>query len=90
MKLKKKIISKSSQKFLQDKLKKVFKKELNIDVKKNHKIYDFESWDSGGNFNVLLSCEKTFKIKFSSNKFSQLNSFKEIFKIVQKKTNNKK
>ena len=90
MKLKKKIILKNSQKFLRDKLKKVFKKELKIDVKKNHKIYDFESWDSVGNFNVLLSCEKTFKIKLSANEFSKLNSFKEIFKIVQKKTNNKK
>ena len=27
------------------------------------KIYDFENWDSLGNFNVLLACEKRFKIK---------------------------
>ena len=54
-------------------------------MKEKSKIYDFENWDSLGNFNVLLACEKRFKIKFNSRDFSSLNSFKEIYKIVQKK-----
>mgnify|MGYP000103079364 CR=1 FL=1 len=32
-----------------------------ISVKENNKIYDFSQWDSLGNFNVLLACEKKFK-----------------------------
>ena len=51
----------------------------------NLKMGDLEGWDSLGNFNVLLACEKRFKIKFNSREFSSLNSFKEIYKIVQKK-----
>ena len=66
-------------------LKKIFKKELKIKIKENNKIYDFIQWDSLGNFNVLLSCEKKFKIKFSNQEFNRVNSFKEILKIVEKK-----
>ena len=66
-------------------LKKIFKKELKINIKENNKIYDFVQWDSLGNFNVLLSCEKKFNIKFSNQEFNRVNSFKEILKIVEKK-----
>ena len=66
------------KKHLKNELIKVFKSELRIKVKEKSKIYDFENWDS-------LSCEKRFKIKFNSREFSSLNSFKEIYKIVQKK-----
>ena len=66
-------------------LKKIFKKELKINIKENNKIYDFVQWDSLGNFNVLLSCEKIFEIKFSNQEFNRVNSFKEILKIVEKK-----
>ena len=31
---------------------------------KGSEMYDFEKWDSMGNFNVLLAIEKNFKIKF--------------------------
>ena len=61
MKLKKVKNSKTSQKFLNDEIKKIFKKELKINVKKNNKIYDFVNWDSIGNFNLLLSFEKNLK-----------------------------
>ena len=66
-------------------LKKIFKKELKINIKENNKIYDFVQWDSLGNFNVLLSCERKFKIKFSNQEFNRVNSFNEILKIVEKK-----
>ncbi len=72
-------------KHLKNELIKVFKKELRVKVKEKSKIHDFEKWDSLGNFNVLLACEKKFKIKFNSREFSSLNSFKEIYKVVQKK-----
>ena len=87
MKLKKVKNSKTSQKFLNNEIKKIFKKELKINVKKNNKIYDFVNWDSIGNFNLLLSFEKNFKIKFSSKEFTKLNSFNDIVKTIQKKIN---
>ena len=59
--------------------------ELKINVKKNSKIYDYEKWDSIGNFNLLLSIEKKFKIKFNSQEFNKLNSLKEIKKVVTNK-----
>tara|TARA_Y100000816_G_scaffold285732_1_gene265799 strand:+ start:2218 stop:2457 length:240 start_codon:yes stop_codon:yes gene_type:complete len=71
--------------FLEADIAKIFKIELGIKVKKNNKIYDHDKWDSLGNFNVLLACEKKFNIKFSNSEFNKLNSFEEIFRIVKKK-----
>ena len=53
-----------SKKYFKKELLKIFKKELNIKVNLNSKMYDFEKWDSMGNFNILLAVEKLFKIKF--------------------------
>ena len=75
-----------SKKFLITELKKVFKKELKINVNDDSKIYDDEKWDSIGNFNLLLSIEKKFQIKFNPQEFNKLNSFNEILKIVTKKS----
>ena len=66
-------------------LKKIFKKELKINVREKSKIYDFVRWDSLGNFNVLLACEKKFKFKFTNKEFNTINSFKEILNIVKKR-----
>jgi acyl carrier protein len=74
-----------SKKSLDTELKKIFKSELKINVGKNSKIYDHKDWDSLGNFNVLLSIEKKFKLKFNPSEFNNLNSFKEILKVVTKK-----
>jgi acyl carrier protein len=73
------------EKYSDKKLKKIFYDEIKIKVKTNSKIYDFKTWDSLGNFNILLRCEKEFKIKFTSKEFTSLNSFKEIEKVVKKK-----
>ena len=66
-------------------LKKIFKKEFKVSVKENGKIYDFIQWDSLGNFNILLACEKKFKIKFTNNEFTTVQSFKGIHKAIIKK-----
>jgi acyl carrier protein len=74
-----------SKKFLVTELKKLFKKELKMNVNEKNKIYETERWDSIGNFNLLLSIEKKFKIKFNPQEFNNLNSFKEILKSVTNK-----
>ena len=74
-----------SKKFLITELKEIFKKEININVKESNKINDNEKWDSIGNFNLLLSIEKKFKIKFNPQEFNKLNSFKDILNNVTKK-----
>ena len=66
-------------------LKKLFQVELKINVNEKSKIYDNKKWDSLGNFNLLLSIEKKFRIKFNSKEFNQLNSFSDILKVVKKK-----
>ena len=73
------------KKYFNLELKKIFKKELKLNIKDNNKIYDFVQWDSLANFNILLACEKKFNIKFSSQEFNRANSFKEILKIAEKK-----
>ena len=76
MKLKKSLITE---------LKKIFQKELKIKINQKSKIYDTEKWDSIGNFNLLLSIEKKFKINFNAQEFNALNSYKDILKVVKKK-----
>ena len=72
-------------KYSNKKLKKIFLDELKVKVKEDSKIYDFKSWDSLGNFNILLRCEREFQIKFTSKEFTNLNSYKEIEKVLKKK-----
>ena len=74
-----------SKKFLENELKKIFKKELKVSVNSKSKINDFQKWDSLANFNILLSCENKFKIKFNSAEFTSLNSFNKIYLSVSKK-----
>jgi acyl carrier protein len=73
--------------FSKSKLIKIFKNELKIKGSFNEKsnIYYYKNWDSLANFNILLSIEKEFKIKFNSKEFSVLNSFSDIIKNVKKK-----
>lgn len=73
------------KKSLTTELKKLFQVELKINVNEKSKIYDNKKWDSLGNFNLLLSIEKKFRIKFNSKEFNQLNSFNNILKVVKKK-----
>ena len=74
-----------SKKFLIIDFKKLFKDQLKINIKSTSKIYDYKEWDSIANFNLLLAIEKKFKIKLSSQEFNNLNSYKEILKVVTKK-----
>ena len=76
MKLKKSLITE---------LKKIFQKELKIKINQKSKIYDTEKWDSVGNFSLLLSIEKKFKINFNAQEFNTLNSYEDIIKVVKKK-----
>ena len=73
--------------FSKSKLIKVFKEEIKIQGRFNEKskIYDYKNWDSLANFNILLSIEKEFKIKFNSKEFGALNSFSDILMNVKKK-----
>ena len=66
-------------------LKKIFQKELKIKINQKSKIYDSEKWDSVGNFNLLLSIEKKFKMNFNAQEFNTLNSYEDILKVVKKK-----
>lgn len=77
-----------SKKYLITELKKVFKSEIKKNVKESDKIYDYDTWDSLANFNILLECEKKFKIKFKATEFNRLNSFKEIIKVVKSRKKN--
>ena len=58
---------------------------MKIKINQKSKIYDTEKWDSIGNFNLLLSIEKKFKINFNAQEFNALNSYKDILKVVKKK-----
>ncbi len=76
-----------SKNFSKPRLIKIFKKGLKIKGKFNEKskIHSYKNWDSLANFNLLLSIEKEFNLKFNTDEFSSLNSFKEIYQNVKQK-----
>lgn len=73
------------KKSLFDEINKVFKIVIGKKINLKNKIYDYKQWDSLANFNILLMCEKKFKIKFNTEEFSKINSVKEIYSIVKNK-----
>ena len=44
-------------------------------------------WDSLGNLNLLLKIEEAFKVKFSIEEMTKINSIKKIRKFFNKKIN---
>jgi|TARA_B100000787_G_C16088955_1_gene247998 acyl carrier protein len=66
------------QKILFNVLKKKFKKLTDL------KVYSIKEWDSLANFNILLEVEKKFKIKFSFDEITEINSIKSIKKVIKK------
>ena len=75
-----------SQNFLKNKIISAIRKELSEKrISLTDGINTSKKWDSIGNLNVLMKIEDEFKIKFSSNEFSSLNSVKAILKNVEKK-----
>ena len=75
------------KKSLFDEINKIFKIVIGKKINLKSKIYDYKQWDSLANFNILLMCEKKFKIKFNTEEFSKINSVKEIYSIVKNKIN---
>tara|TARA_A100001011_G_scaffold398163_1_gene501605 strand:- start:716 stop:961 length:246 start_codon:yes stop_codon:yes gene_type:complete len=48
------------------------------------KMGDLKDWDSMGNFNLILSIEQNFSVKFNMDQVEQIKSIKEIKKILKK------
>jgi|TARA_B100001964_G_scaffold182423_1_gene201857 acyl carrier protein len=65
-------------------LKKTFTKPKIPKKIDNLKIGELKGWDSLGHVNLLLEIEKTFKLKFDSQIFLNLDSIKKIKKELIK------
>ena len=72
------------QKILFNVLKKKFKKITNLGADSLHTKVPIKEWDSLANFNILLEVEKKFKIKFSFDEITEINSIKNIKKVIKK------
>ena len=72
------------KKFLENKLKKIFKKVF----KENKKLYDMENttnWDSLNHLRLIVEIQKEFQIKISNTDVPKLISQKKIIKYISKK-----
>ncbi len=75
---------KIKKKFLENKLKKIFKKVF----KENKKLYDMENttnWDSLNHLRLIVEIQKEFQIKISNTDVPKLISQKKIIKYISKK-----
>ena len=50
---------------------------------KKFKIGDFKSWDSLGNFNLLIAIEEKFNVKFTLEEMSKIENTDQIIKILK-------
>ena len=46
---------------------------------------DIKEWDSLGNFNLLLTIEREFKIRFSMKEISEIKSIKSLEQNLKKR-----
>ena len=72
------------KKFLENKLKKIFKKVF----KENKKLYDMENttnWDSLNHLRLIVEIQKEFQVKISNTDVPKLISQKKIIKYISKK-----
>lgn len=53
-------------------------KKININSRSSH----YNKWDSLANVNIALKLEKKFKIKIKASDMGNMNSVKEIVKII--------
>ena len=68
-------------------------KDIFYETIKTKKIKDFEklkmgqitTWDSLANLNFLLKIEEKFKVKFSIEEMSEINSIKAVRKFLKRK-----
>jgi acyl carrier protein len=49
------------------------------------KMGDIKEWDSLGNFNLLLTIEREFKIRFSMKEISEIKSIKSLEQNLKKR-----
>ena len=71
-----------------DKIKNIFYEILKTQKIKNFeelKIGQITEWDSLANLNLLLKIEEVFKVKFSIEEMSKINSIKKIRKFLKKR-----
>tara|TARA_A100001011_G_scaffold394396_1_gene486713 strand:+ start:45 stop:278 length:234 start_codon:yes stop_codon:yes gene_type:complete len=75
---------KLNKKFLENKLKKIFKKIF----KENKKLYDMENtknWDSLNHLRLIVEIQKEFQMKIPNIDVPKLVSQKKIVKYISKK-----
>jgi acyl carrier protein len=70
-------------------LKKILKETFPLEKIPNNienlKMGDFNSWDSLGNFNLLLALEKFLKIRFSYKEVTEIRSVDQIIKCINER-----
>lgn len=72
---------------MKDKLIKIFKKNLNIDIEKINLITmkNTEKWDSFSHINLIIEIEEKFKLKkIKIENIAKLTSFKKCFEYINK------
>lgn len=70
----------------ENEIKKIIEKTFKKKVKniQNLKIGSFNNWDSIAHLNLILNIEKKYKLRFTIEEITKMNSVKEIIKTLKK------
>ena len=70
----------------ENEIKKIIEKTFKKKVKniQNLKIGSFNNWDSIAHLNLILNIEKKYKLRFTIEEITKMNSVKEITKTLKK------
>ena len=70
---------------LREILEKTFPNENISENIRTLKLGDLESWDSLGNFNLLLAIEEFYDLRFSMDEIESIKSVNKIIEILEEK-----
>ncbi len=72
---------------MENEIKKIMNSILKVEITDDSNRQNIDVWDSFNHLDILVNIEKIYKISFSPEEMAEINSYKDICKMVHKKIN---
>ena len=72
---------------MENEIKEIMKNILKVEISDDSNRQNIDVWDSFNHLDILVNIEKKYGISFSPEEMAEINSYKDICKMVYKKNN---